>query len=265
MKKKIKVLVIIPARMASSRLPGKPLAKIYGIPMIGHCYLRSKQSTLLTDCYVATPDLEIKNYLKSINGHFVMTSHKHKMCHDRVVEAVKKIEKNKKIKYDIIVNIQGDLPMVFPDMIDQVVLPLIKSKDVKTTTMKDQIFNNKDFFDHNRVKVITDIHNNLILTSREPIPSIKKYNKKFKKYKHVALRAYKRKTFSEISRLKMTPIEKIEAIDELRLIENGIKIKTVLTKKITETVDTIQDLKKVIRMMRDDKLRKKYFSTHLSH
>ena len=127
------------------------------------------------------------------------------------------------------------------------------------------MFNNKDFFDHNRVKVITDIYNNLILTSREPIPSIKKYNKKFKKYKHVALRAYKRKTFSEISRLKMTPIEKIEAIDELRLIENGIKIKTVLTKKITETVDTIQDLKKVIRMMRDDKLRKKYFSTHLSH
>ena len=89
MVKKFKVLGIIPARMASSRFPSKPLAKIYNIPMIGHCYLRSKLSKILTDCYVATPDLEIKNYIKSINGKYVMTSHKHKMCHDRVVEAVK--------------------------------------------------------------------------------------------------------------------------------------------------------------------------------
>ena len=264
MVKKFKVLGIIPARMASSRFPSKPLVKIYNIPMIGHCYLRSKLSKLLTDCYVATPDLEIKNYIKSINGKYVMTSHKHKMCHDRVVEAVKKIEKNKKIKYDIIVNIQGDLPMVFPDMIDQVITPLIKSRLVKTTTMKDQIFDKKDFFDPNRVKVITDINNDLIIVSREPIPSSKKFNKSFKKYKHVALRAYKRKFFKQISNLKMTPTEKIEAIDELRLIENGIKIRTVFTKKITETVDTIQDLKKVIGMMKHDKLRKKYANTNLA-
>ena len=154
--------------------------------------------------------------------------------------------------------------MVFPDMIDQVVKPLIKSKLVETTTMKDQIFDKKDFFDPNRVKVITDVNNDLIIVSREPIPSPKKFRKSFKKYKHVALRAYKRKVFKKISNLKMTPIEKIEAIDELRLLENGIKIKTVLTKKITETVDTIQDLKKVISMMKNDKLRKKYANSSLA-
>ena len=258
MNKKIKVLGIIPARMASSRFPGKPLAKIFGIPMVGHCYLRTKLSKLLTDCYVATPDLEIKNYLKSINGNCEMTSHKHNMCHDRVVEAVKKIEKNKNIKYDIIVNIQGDLPMVFPDMIDQVIKPLLKSKLIQTTTMKDEIKDNKDFIDPNRVKVITDINDNLIVASREPIPSAKKFNKKYKKYKHVALRAYKKEIFKKISNLKKNPIEKIEAIDELRLIENDINIKTLFTKRITETVDTPNDLKKVIKMMKFDKLRQKY-------
>ena len=93
----MKIIAIIPARMASSRFPGKPMKKIHSIPMIGHCYIRTSMSKLLTDCYVATPDQSIKNYISSIDGNSVMTSHKHKMCHDRVVEAVKKIEKSKKL------------------------------------------------------------------------------------------------------------------------------------------------------------------------
>ena len=92
----MKILAIIPARMASSRFPGKPMAKIHGIPMIGHCYLRSLLSNKLDDCYVATPDEEIDRYIKSLNGDSILTSHKHKMCNDRVIEAVKKIERIKK-------------------------------------------------------------------------------------------------------------------------------------------------------------------------
>ena len=249
----MKTLAIIPARMASSRLPGKPLKKIHGIPMIGHCYSRSIISKLLNECYVATPDVEIYDYIQSINGKAVMTSHKHEMCNDRVFEAVDIIEKQKKEKFDIIVNIQGDLPMVFPTMIDSLVEPLLIDNNVTNTTMADKIISNEDFVDRNRVKVIFDKFKNAILLTREPIPSVFKYKENFTKYKHVAIRAYKRNIFDLIKSFKMTPIERIEGIDDLRLIENGIKIKVVLTNEITETVDTIEDLNKVILMMKNDK------------
>ena len=258
----MKIVGIIPARMASSRFPGKPMKKIYDIPMIGHCYIRSKMAKILSDCYVATPDKEIFEYIKNIGGKAIMTSHKHVMCNDRVVEAVKKIEKLKKIKFDIIVNIQGDLPMIFPDMIDNLIKPLLRYNNVKCSTMVDKVLNDKDFLDQNRVKVIFDKNKNAILLTREPVPSTKKYKKNFNKYKHVAIRAYKRDIFQKISNLKLTPIEKIEGIDDLRLIENDIKIRIVFTNKITDTVDNIKDLQRVIKLMKNDKLMHKYKNIH---
>ena len=253
-----KILIIIPARLASSRFPNKPMKKIYGIPMIGHCYIRSIKSKLSSDCFVATPDLEIFNYIKLIGGQAVMTSHKHIMCNDRVVEATYQIEKTKNVKYDIIVNVQGDLPMIFPDMIDKLIMPLINNKKNMTTTMVEEIKNISEFYDRNRVKVIFDLNDNAILLTREPVPSNFKYKDSYKKFKHVAIRAYKRDIFKKISKLKITPIEKIEGIDDLRLIENNIDIKVVKTSKITETVDNKEDLRKVISMMKDDKLLKSY-------
>ncbi len=258
MKNNKKILAVIPARLASSRFPNKPMKHIHNIPMIGHCYIRSAMCKILTDCYVATPDREIYNYIKNIGGNAVMTSHKHVMCNDRVVEATEKLEKQKKLKYDIIVNIQGDLPMVFPEMITNLIKPLIYNKDVETSTMAEEVLNNKEFYDRNRVKVIFGINNNAILLTREPVPSDFKYKSKFKKYKHVAIRAYKRNIFKKISKLKLSPIENIEGIDDIRLLENDIKIKVVLTSKITETVDNKKDLEKVISMMRSDSLLKKY-------
>ena len=254
----MRILGIIPARMDSSRLPGKPMKKIHNIPMIGHCFKRSIQSKKLDKVYVATPDKEIFEYIQSINGEAVMTSHKHKMCNDRVFEAVDKVEKILKKKYDIIVNIQGDLPMIFPNMIDTLIEPILENKNISNTTMAELIQNDKEFKDPNRVKVIFDLDKNAILLTREAIPSDFKHLSTFKKYKHVAIRAYRRNFFEKLKRLKITPIEKIEAIDDLRLLENGIKIKVVLTKNITETVDNVKDLKKVITMMKKDKLRIKY-------
>ena len=150
----MKILGIIPARMASSRFPGKPMKKIHGIPMIGHCYYRSIMSKSLEDCYVATPDKEIFDYINSINGKVVMTSDKHEMCNERVFEAVDNIENstNNK-KFDIIVNIQGDLPMIFPSMIDNLIEPLLKNKAVANTTMVDEITNSDDFLDRNRYNI----------------------------------------------------------------------------------------------------------------
>ena len=115
--------------------------------------------------------------------------------------------------------------MIFPDMIDNLIKPLVRYRNVKCSTMVDKVLNNKDFINKNRVKVIFDKNKNAILLTREPVPSTKKYKKNFNKYKHVAIRAYKRDIFQKISNLKLTPIEKIEGIDDLRLIENDIKIK----------------------------------------
>ena len=252
------IIGIIPARMASSRFPGKPLAKIHGMPMIGHCYKRTNMSSLLDGCYVATPDKEIFDYIGSIGGEAVMTSHKHKMCNDRVVEALHIIENEKQKFFNIVLNIQGDLPMVFPDMIDELIRPIIKDNKIRTTTMMDEIKTQEDFLDPNRVKVVIDLNNNAILLTREPVPSRHKFNGNYNKYKHVAIRAYRRNLFSKIENMDMSPMEKIEGIDDLRLIENGIKIKVVFTKRVTETVDTPDDLKKVIDMMKKDELMKTY-------
>lgn len=254
----MKIICIIPARMASSRFPGKPLAKIHGIPMIGHCYKRTNMSELLSECYVATPDNEIFDYIESIGGNAVMTSHSHEMCNDRVAEAVSIIETEKKTSFDIVVNVQGDLPMVFPDMVDSLIKPIIDNKNVVTTTMMDSVTTLEEFIDPNRVKVLCDLFNNAILLTREPVPSRHKTNAEYNKYKHVAIRAYKRAVFSEISNLPMSPAERIEGIDDLRLIENNIKIRVVETKRITETVDNQNDLDRVIEMMENDTLMKEY-------
>ena len=251
---KLKIVGIIPARMASSRFPGKPLAKIHGIPMVGHCYLRSKMSRTLDDLYVATCDQEIFEYVKSIGGKPIMTSDRHEMCNDRVAEAAAKLEAEWQSKIDIVVNIQGDLPMVFPEMIDEVVRPLVEDRNILCATMMDEVTSLEDFDDPNRVKVIVDKQNYAIYLTREPIPSRRKYKGSFPKYKHVALRAFRRDLLLELSRMEMTPLETIEGIDDLRLIENGYKIKVVLTKYKTETVDTVEDLRKVEKMMVGDPL-----------
>jgi len=252
------IVGIIPARMASSRFPGKPMADIHGMPMIGHCFLRSRMSKILSDCWVATPDSDIFEYIESIGGKPIITSHKHDMCNDRVVEAVSKIEKISGKTIDIVVNIQGDLPMVFPDMIDETVKPLTFDKGIQCSTMMDEIKSIEDFLDPNRVKVVIDLNQNAILLTREPVPSSHKFKEYYPKYKHVAIRAYSSDLFYKLARMDMSPMEKIEGIDDLRLIENDIKIKVLLTERVTETVDTPKDLEKVIEMMQNDKLIKDY-------
>ncbi len=254
----MKIIGIIPARMASSRFPGKPMKKIHGIPMVEHCYIRSKMSKILSDLYVATPDKIIFDHIIKIGGKAIMTSHKHVMCNERVVEAVKKLEKKFKLKYDIVANIQGDLPMIYPDMINSLIKPIVNQKDVACTTMVDNVLNEKEFNDPNRVKVIVKKNNDAILLTREPVPSSKKYKGSFKKFKHVAIRAYNREVFEKIAKLKITPIEKIEGIDDLRLIENNIDLRIVFTNRITDTVDNKKDLNHVTKLMKNDKLMAKY-------
>jgi 3-deoxy-manno-octulosonate cytidylyltransferase (CMP-KDO synthetase) len=257
---RIKVLGIVPARMSSGRFPGKPLAKIHGIPMIGHCYLRSKLSTALDDLYVATCDQEIFDYITSIGGKVVMTRTDHEMCTDRVVEATEKIEKELGYQVDTVVNIQGDQPMVFPEMIDHVVAPLNEDPVLLCSTMMEKMKSFKEHDDPNRIKIVVDLENYALYMSREPIPSRKKWKEPtpLPVFIHVAIIPFRRNLLMEFGSIPMSPLEKVESVDYLRIMENGHRIKMVLTDVSTETVDTPEDLKMVEELMKNDPLIKTY-------
>ncbi len=237
------------------------MAKIHGIPMIGHVYYRSRMCDRLDGLYVATPDQEIFDYIKSIGGIPIMTSHSHKMCNDRVLEALLKIESQKNEKFDVVINIQGDQPMVFPRMIEDVTKPLTEDELIVCATMMDRIKKVEDHDNPNKIKVVVDLNNFALYFSREPIPSRKKPSDTFTMYRHVALTALRREFFLEMNSKEMTPLETAESIDDIRYLEYGYKVKMVLTDYVTDTVDTPEDLKNVEIMMADDPLMPTYRNT----
>ena len=151
----MKTIVIIPARMASSRFPGKPMKEIHGVPMIGHVYKRSKMSKKLNEVYVATCDQEIADYILSINGKVIMTSMEHERASDRSAEAMLKIEKMLKKTIDIVVMIQGDEPMVTPSMIEKSLSPFSDSK-INVVNLMSRIKTIEEFEDPNEPKVVFD-------------------------------------------------------------------------------------------------------------
>ena len=152
----MKVIGIIPARIASSRLPGKPLAKICGIPMIGHVYYRSKMSKTLNQVYVATCDNEIANYIESIGGKAVMTANTHERASDRTAEAMSKIEKQIGGKVDIVVMIQGDEPMVYPEMIEESIKPMLNDSSINVVNLMATLKSKEEQNDPHEVKVVID-------------------------------------------------------------------------------------------------------------
>ena len=165
------ILAVIPARMGSSRFPGKPMAKINGKPMIGHVYERVIQCELLTKTVVATCDSEIEAYISSIGGKAVMTSNLHERASDRCAEALLHIEKEDKVTYDIVVLVQGDEPMTHPDMITESLKPLIQDDEVMVVNLLGNIESDEEFEDRNCIKVVCDLKGNAIYFSREPIPT----------------------------------------------------------------------------------------------
>lgn len=252
------IVGIIPARMGSSRFPGKPLAKINDIPMIGHVYIRSKMSDILNDVYVATCDKEIADYIESIGGKAIMTSDTHERASDRAAEAMIKIEKNTNTKIDIIVMIQGDEPMLYPDMIDEAVNPLIQDKEIKVSNLMSYLKTKEEQEDPNEVKVVVDKNNFALYFSREPIPSWKKGAINVPMLKQVCIIPFTRDFLIKFNELEQTPLEIIESVDMLRVLEYGYKVKMIMTDKDTYSVDTIEDLKKVEEKMKEDYLIKMY-------
>jgi len=254
----VKIIGIIPARMASSRFPGKPLAKILGIPMLGHVYLRSKMSQILDEVYVATCDEEIREYTESIGGKAIMTSDRHERASDRATEALLKIEKEIGQRADIIVMIQGDEPMVVPEMVELAVQPMLEQESVLVVNLMAPIRTHREYEDPNEVKVVVDNNNYALYFSREPIPSEKKGATEIPMLKQVCIIPFRRDFLIEYSRLESTPLEKIESVDMLRVLEHGYKVKMVLADFRTCSVDTPEDLSSVEEMMKSDPLVAKY-------
>ena len=254
----MKTISIIPARMNSSRFPNKPMADILGMPMIGHVYKRVKLSPLLDEVYVATCDQEIYDYISSIGGKAVMTSDCHERCSDRCAEAMLKIEKDENIKVDIIVMVQGDEPLTYPEMIDEAVSPMVKDRDILITNLVADLETIQEFEDPNEVKVVMDLEGNAIYFSREPIPSRKKGILDVPMKKQVCVIPFRRDFLLEYNSMHPTPLEIIESVDMMRIIENGLKVKMIPTKFKTKAVDTPEDLKVVIEMMRENRLYETY-------
>tara|TARA_B100001175_G_C19509466_1_gene642878 strand:- start:286 stop:1053 length:768 start_codon:yes stop_codon:yes gene_type:complete len=252
------IIGIIPARLASSRLPNKPMAKILGTPMVGHVYFRSKMSKLLNEVYVATCDKEISDYVKSIGGESIMTADTHERASERTAEALIKIERKNKKKVDVVVMIQGDEPMITPEMISASVKPLLDEPDLNITNLMEHMRTNKEHEDPAEVKVVVNKKQNALYFSREPIPSRKKGISDIPMLKQVCIIPFRRDFLIEYNDMKQTPLEIIESVDMNRLIENDIPIRMVLRKESTFSVDTKSDLERVNTLMKTDKLIKEY-------
>ena len=252
------IIGIIPARMGSSRFPGKPLAPILGLPMVGHVYWRSRMSSLLKDVYVATCDREIYDYIASIGGKAVMTADTHERCSDRTAEAMLKVEAEMGRRVDIVVMVQGDEPMVTPQMIEAAVAPLLKDPEIQVVNLMARMDTLTEFEDPNEVKVVVGLDNNALYFSREPIPSRKKGAAQVPMLKQVCIIPFRRDYLLRFNALPPTPLEQVESVDMLRIIEHGEQVHMVLTETQTLSVDTPADLERVKALMKDDPLMQAY-------
>jgi 3-deoxy-manno-octulosonate cytidylyltransferase (CMP-KDO synthetase) len=254
----MKVWGIIPFRMASSRFPGKPLAPIHGMPMAGHVYFRSKMSRSLDRVVVATCDDEIKQYCDKIGAPCVMTSKSHERAVDRTSEATRILEKQTGEKPDIVVMIQGDEPMLVPEMIDLAIDDMKRDASIQVVNLMGNLKTVEEFEDPNEVKVVVDPKNYAVYFSREPIPSRKKGVLDVPMLKQVCIIPFRRDYLIKFLEMPQTPLEQYESVDMMRIIEHGDKVKMIYSKYDTYSVDTPEDLAWVQQCMVNDTLRKQY-------
>lgn len=245
----MKIIALIPARMASSRFPGKPMMTILGKPMIGHVYERVLKSLLLDKVVVATCDQEIKEYIESIGGEAILTSDKHERASDRCAEALLKIESINNTKYDIVVMVQGDEPMIIPEMIDEALSPMIKNHEIKVVNLLGKINSNEEFEDRNCIKVVCDLNSDALYFSREPIPTKNRVSE-INMTKQVCVIPFRRNFLIEYTTLAPTPLELAESVDMMRVLEHGFKVHMVHTNYDTMSVDTPADLIRVEAAMK---------------
>lgn len=252
----MKNICIIPARMGSSRFPGKPLADAIGLPVIIHIAKRCMLNKNLDYVCVATCDQEIMQVCKKHSVPAVMTSVKHERCTDRVSEAIEQLDLGLASR-DLVIMVQGDEILVTPEML-QLVIDDYKINQANATNLLSKIYEDVDHIDPNVVKVVASPSCNALYLSRAAIPS--KYRDiQALAYQQTGVVGFAKEFLPTFSNLPQTPLEKIESIDMLRILEHGLQLRVVYTEKETVAVDVLQDLHRAIEILKTDPLVKKYY------
>jgi 3-deoxy-manno-octulosonate cytidylyltransferase (CMP-KDO synthetase) len=246
-----KIVVVIPARMASSRFPGKPLVNILGLPMIEHVRRRVSLCKDI-DVYVATCDNEIRKVVENHGGKVIMTSDKHVRCTDRIEEAVKNIDA------EIVVNVQGDEPTVTPEVITDVSTLLLKNDIFLCSCLIYPISDSNELQNPNVVKTVISKTNSILYFSRSPIPYLRETcNVQF--YKQSGIMAFRKDFLHLYSRLPPTPLEVAESVDMLRILEYDYKILGIPTTQVSIGVDIPEDVKIVETILKEDDTQSKLY------
>ena len=240
-----KVCAVIPARYDSTRFPGKPLAMLAGKPMIQHVYEQTAKADMITALMVATDDDRIFNAVTQFGGKAVMTSKDHVSGTDRIAEASKDSE------CEYIINVQGDEPLIDPQVINSIAKTLIDDNECVVATPIALIKDDNELNNPNIVKVIRDKKGYAIYFSRYPIPFVRddKNKKQQKFYKHIGLYGFNKNFLLQLIKYPASSLEKAESLEQLRILENGFKIKTVLTEYEARGVDTLNDLKELEKLL----------------
>jgi 3-deoxy-manno-octulosonate cytidylyltransferase (CMP-KDO synthetase) len=237
----LQAVAVIPARYASSRLPGKPLADIAGRPMIEHVYRRAAEARGVDAVVVATDDPAIAAAVEQFGGVARLTRPDHRTGTDRVAEV------SADLRCDIVVNVQGDLPLVEPGMVGEVIEPLLADASVRMSTVRKVIDDPADLDNPHIVKVVVDRNGDALYFSRSAIP----YGREpiETAFRHIGMYGYRRDFLLTFAALPPTALERAESLEQLRALEHGFRIRTVLTRHESIEVDTPEDLERVRHLL----------------
>ena len=242
------IIGFIPSRLESTRIHQKPLIKIDGLPLVIHTMKRAMLSKKLEDLYVCTNSKKIANLVSSYGGKYILTSSKHRNGTERIAEAAKKIN------FSFAVDIQGDEPLVMPSDIDSVIDFHLKNKNYDIIV---PYLNTKYLQNQSEVKIISNSKGKILYFTRALAPyNFKKKNIYLKK--HLSIISFKKKSLFKFGKLKLSKLEKIEGIELMRALENDFNVGTFQLKSNSSAVDEKKDIKKVIKLMKKDKIRKLY-------
>jgi 3-deoxy-manno-octulosonate cytidylyltransferase (CMP-KDO synthetase) len=253
-----KIIGVIPARMASGRFPGKPLVEIAGMPMVEHVWHRAKMYKKWDELFIATCDNVIKDFADSKNIPCIMTSDKHIRGLDRVAEAIENgnFDLNED---DIVLNVQGDEPMMRPDMIDTTVEPMINESDVNGVVLSMPIIDEVQFNDPNTLKIIHNIKGDILYTSRAPVPYCKEWSLNIEAKKIFGIFGFRWGFLKKFTKMPESPLELAEACDSNRLYDNGLTQRVALYPYVDAfAVDVPEDIEKVESFIKNDPYWNKY-------
>ncbi|RUM87022.1 MAG: 3-deoxy-manno-octulosonate cytidylyltransferase [Thermodesulfatator sp.] len=238
----MRIVGIIPARYGSTRFPGKPLAELWGKPLIQHVWERARTSRILEEVIVATDDQRILQVVEGFGGQALLTSPQHTCGTERLAEAAHLL---KLADQDLVVNIQADQPLVAPEALEELVRPLLLSSEVPMATLAVPLENPEELQDPNRVKVVVDREGRALYFSRAPIPYFRPPGPAPRYLKHLGLYAYRREFLDIFIKLPPGELEKSEKLEQLRALENGYPIAVSITPYDCPEVDTPQDLERL--------------------